>query len=112
MLCAADVSEAQSLCQNLLNELLAGTLPWEMVESEPIDPFSPWEYSVQIEPLGDGRLSSVSIVVTQLLEEQIEVADTETPAPPQFRLTRWVYHPDGPRDLAGEPDFGGASLFE
>jgi prepilin-type N-terminal cleavage/methylation domain-containing protein len=100
---AADITEAQTLCQNLLNELLAGTISWESTESQPIDPFSPWDYTIQIEPIGDGQLSSVTVIVTQHQEERFDESDPKAPAPPQYRLSRWVYRPGASVDPSLEP---------
>ena len=100
---AADITEAQTLCQNLLNELLAGTISWESTDSQPIDPFSPWDYTVQIEPFGDGPLSSVTVTVTQHREERFDESDPKAAAPPQCRLSRWVYRPGATVDPTLEP---------
>lgn len=98
---AADMTEAQTLCQNLLNELLAGEMSWESTEAQPVDPFSAWDYSVQIEPLEDGMLSWVSVIVRQHPAE--ELADADAPAALEFRLTRWVYHPEPDSASNAEP---------
>ncbi len=102
-LCAADLSEAQTLCQNLLNELLSGELSWESTESQPVDPFSPWDYTVQIEPLEDGMLSWVTVIVRQRPEDELDVPAADAPAPLEFRLTRWVYHPESASASNAEP---------
>ena len=99
----AEMTEAQTLCQNLLNELLAGELSWESTETQPVDPFSAWDYSVQIEPLEDGMLSWVSIIVRQRPAEELVDADADAPAALEFRLTRWAYHPEPDSASDAEP---------
>lgn len=100
---AADITEAQTLCQNLMNELLVGTLAWESTETQPIDPFSPWDYTVEIQPLGDGQLSSVVVTVIQHREELFDESDPQAAPPPQYRLSRWVYRPGASLDPTLDP---------
>ena len=62
---AEDLSTAQWLCQNRLNQILAGVAPLESVDSAPLDDDPGWLYSVDIEPVGQAGLEAVRISVTQ-----------------------------------------------
>ena len=47
---ATELTEAQALCNNKMNELLSGIEPIEPVELQPVSLESPWDYSIQLEP--------------------------------------------------------------
>jgi hypothetical protein len=83
---AENLSTAQWLCQNRLNEILAGVVPLENVDSAPLDDDPGWLYSVDVEPMGQAGLESVRVAVTQ---------DTGGVRPGQtFSLVRWVRDPN------------------
>jgi hypothetical protein len=82
---AEDLSTAQWLCQNRLNQILAGVAPLESADSTPLDDDPGWLYSVDIEPVGQAGLEAVRVSVTQ---------DTGGLRPGQTcSLVRWVRDP-------------------
>lgn len=100
---AERITEAQALAHNLLNEMIVGTRPWQVLETpEPVDAWSAWDYRVSIDPVGLGELSRVTITV----EERRDSPDAVSPnasapnkpaiqrddvlSPGAFRLVRWV----------------------
>lgn len=103
---ATEVSEAQFVCHNVMSELLAGTRAWEASRPQPVDPFLPWDYKVQIEPLEIGDLTAIAVTVTEQQERQLApspLAARIESNPREFRLVRWVRRP-----LDNEPsEFGG-----
>lgn len=59
-----ELTQAHTLCHNIMNELVAGIRPWENVTSaQAIDPWTPWEYEVKIESLGFANLAAISVTV-------------------------------------------------
>jgi prepilin-type N-terminal cleavage/methylation domain-containing protein len=93
------ITEAQTIAQNILNELLANVRPWTpSVAAQPVDAWSPWDYQIQIEPVGVGDLLSVAVTVVQRPESTAApLGDDQQPATrqlvtsrPHYRLTRWV----------------------
>jgi len=82
---AEDISTAQWLCQNRLNQIVAGVAPLESVDSAPLDDDPGWLYSVDVEPVGQAGLEAVRVSVTQ---------DTGGLRPGQTcSLVRWVRDP-------------------
>jgi prepilin-type N-terminal cleavage/methylation domain-containing protein len=83
---AKDGAAAQRICQNLLNEILSGSMPLETITDveTPDDP--EWTYSVEIKPLDQFRwepgLAELRVAVAKASEES-------TPGRP-FSLTRWI----------------------
>jgi len=104
---AEELATAQRLCQNKLNEILAGLTALEPVEAEPLDgnvenlqddELTPaiqtdkeptWLHSVEIEPLDEIPLVSVRVRVWQA-ETDDEKADRR---PRAFSLVRWMRDP-------------------
>ncbi len=83
---AESLSTAQWLCQNRLNEILAGVAPLENVDSAPLDDDPGWLYSVDVEPVGQVGLESVRVTVTE---------DTGGARVGQtFSLLRWLRDPN------------------
>jgi hypothetical protein len=104
------ISEAQTLAHNLLSELLADLRPWESTQApQPVDLWSPWDYQLQIEPVGLGDLVAVTVTVVERVEAGAPAAaPLEAPAPDptvltqrrHYRLTRWVR-----RKMAADHEF-------
>jgi hypothetical protein len=92
---AEALSTAQWLCQNRLNQILAGVAPLESVDSTPLDDDPGWLYSVDVEPVGQAGLEAVRVSVTQ---------DTGGLRPGQTcSLVRWVRDPSyQPGTAAGD----------
>ena len=106
---ARELATAQILCENKLNEILAGAARWAEVDDEPIEEHSGWMYSVEIEPRPRtepaGPPGLVALKVTVAPEEsQRRRLETEHHAAKEFSLVRWARQPagssaDGPRFL-------------
>ena len=89
---ADDVTRAQVLCQNKLNELLAGIAPVQSAENEPFEYDADWTYTVQVEPLDLSGLVSVSVTVTEVVLDA-DLANRTDRRPRGFRLVRWMRQP-------------------
>jgi prepilin-type N-terminal cleavage/methylation domain-containing protein len=65
-------ANAQRICQNTLNEMLAGAAPIEPVTDEPLWDEPGWNYSVAAEtlesPLSEPPLAILRVTVTEQLE--------------------------------------------
>ena len=101
---ATELTEAQALCNNKMNELLSGIEPIEPVELQPVSLESPWDYSIQLEPGFANNLLELTVTV-QLHSDQLTTisaqpsadnepddttGDTMAPTNTSFRLTRWI----------------------
>lgn len=60
---AEDATTASRLCQNKLNEIIAGIEPLENVDEQLLEEDQDWKYSVTIEPLEDLSLTAVRVTV-------------------------------------------------
>ncbi len=100
--CSREITEAQTVAHNLLNELLADLRPWDASASlQPVDAWSDWDYVLQVEPVGVGDLVAVTVTVARRTEE--DASSTSSPvessdqalvtSPRQYHLTRWVTRP-------------------
>ena len=101
------LTTAQRLCQNKLNELLAGLTSIETVEAEPLDVAladdtslsadlaeePTWLFSVDVEPLDRPGLVSVRVTVWQAATEDQQEADDEDRRRKAFSLVRWMREP-------------------
>ena len=104
---AAQIAEAQTVAHNLLHELLIQERPLTTNETpEPIDLWSPYDYTVLVEPVGIGQLLSVTVEIyrrqdatpeamleplVQPVGERSGVDQLDRVA--DFRLTRWMRRP-------------------
>lgn len=92
---AVEVTDAQSICRNVMNEVLVGVRPWEEVRRQPVDPFTPWDCSIEIQPTDLVDLFSVTVTVTEpagpgsipLTMDDVDGSSR------QYRLVRWVRRP-------------------
>ena len=89
---ADDVTRAQVLCQNKLNELLAGIAPLEPAEDEALEEDPDWTYTVQVEPLDLAGLVSVSVAVSEVPSDS-DLAGRTDQSRRGFRLVRWMRQP-------------------
>lgn len=107
---ARELATAQILCENKLNEILAGAAPMSAVDGEPLEDQPGWIFTVSIEPVsqtasaspsrersgspnsGDVGLSALTVTVAPEGENQPEKDHRSSK---EFSLTRWV------RDSAG-----------
>ncbi len=91
---AEDETLAQLLCQNTMQELLAGIEPLQAVSAREVDQYPQWTYSVDIEPLTDVPLIAITVTLTRLPDEDqdLPVAGEDAMERPLhgFRLIRWV----------------------
>lgn len=84
-----DLSTAQLLCQSKLNELLAGALPVEPVQSQPLDDNLGWLYSVELAPAGRLGLTAVRVTVAKDDSGRAQALQDAKP-PKHFTLVRWA----------------------
>ena len=92
---AVEVTDVQSICRNVMNEVLAGVRPWEEVRRQPVDPFTPWDCSIEIRPTDLVDLFSVTVAVMEpagpgsnpLAMDEVDNSSR------QYRLVRWVRRP-------------------
>jgi Tfp pilus assembly protein PilV len=83
---AEDMAKAQYLCQNKMNEMLAGMDAIDPADNEAIEDAPGWLFSVAIEPLSQPGLVAVRVTVSQ------EVEEGQTGR--EFTLVRWVRDPE------------------
>lgn len=84
---ADDFATAQRLCQNVLNEILAGVTPPDAVENEPFTDEPGWLYSIELTPVGVCDMLQLKVTVSQ---EPAENRPTR-----QFSLVRWMRPAEG-----------------
>ena len=85
------LTQAQGLCHNKINEIMAGLIPLEPVENESAAVDSPWDVTIQLEPMSGNGIVAVTVIVKEHTE-QTSVTDTATSTPPlEFRLVRWLF---------------------
>jgi prepilin-type N-terminal cleavage/methylation domain-containing protein len=86
---AESLANAQRICQNVLNEILAGAAPLEPLKDMPLLDEPGWSYSVAFEPLAlplrSPRLGILRVTVTE------QSAGPQLPV--QFTLWRFVRAP-------------------
>lgn len=90
---AEDLSTAQRLCQNRLNEILAGAAPLEEVENEELLDGEGWTCTVRLEQAGQFGLVALRVTVAR------EAAPSRKTR--EFSLVQWI--PD-PGIAAGDMD--------
>lgn len=85
---ADDQTIAQNLCFSKMNAILAGLEDLAIVEDEPIELDSPWDYNVTIEPVGVSDLLEVTVRV-KWRRESLEEQESDGPTP-NFYIRRWI----------------------
>ncbi len=90
---ATDVTEAQSIANNVLTEILAGVRPWESITAERIDPLLPWNVAVQIEPTEVTELDAITVAVFKQPPPGATPIDRDEAERRAYRLVRWVRRP-------------------
>lgn len=98
---AEEMTTAQILCQNRLNEMLIGALPMVDVEEEELEDAPGWVCTVKIDPTDHAGLSALRVTVAQQAPEGSQGAPEDKPTR-QFTLVRWV-------PSAGEADGSGST---
>jgi hypothetical protein len=86
---ADEFTRAQTLCQNKLNELLAGIQPLQSVENQTFLYDDQWTYAVQVEPVDVSGLSRITVTVTEVVSDADLARRTDQHAR-AFRLVRWT----------------------
>ncbi len=84
---AEDRSMAQLYCQNITEELLAGTRPLRAVTPTLFEG-GDWVYMIQIEPLDQANLTQVAVTV-----QRLDDPDATLPSEDEmdgYRLVRWM----------------------
>jgi prepilin-type N-terminal cleavage/methylation domain-containing protein len=96
---AEQLTAAQLFCRSRLNEIVSGAAPLESQPASVVPELPGWSCHVQVEPVGEYDLQSVTVTVTR---DQSAALDTKTSRKGKsFALTRWVYTKDH-GSLAGE----------
>ena len=85
---ADDATIAQNLCFSKMSEILSGITELAVIEDEPIELDSPWDYSVDIEPIGVSDLLEVTVRV-KWRTDSLEGLENEKPTP-NFYIRRWL----------------------
>lgn len=96
---AEDVEQlttAQLLCQTQLNSILAGSLPWDSADHQPIADAPGWVYTVEIQPLDSFDLAELRVTVSP----EPTADDHQPTGGRQFTLVRWM-RPSQPAALDG-----------
>ena len=89
---SARITTAQTLCQNKLNEVVAGVVPLMPVVDAPFHESPDWIYSINIEPMWN-ELVSVKVSVHQTNELTLPrdaIRDVALPRKPHYSLVRWL----------------------
>jgi Tfp pilus assembly protein PilV len=82
---AEDLSLAQRLCENRINEMLCGATAMEAVENEELDEEGGWTCSVTLDPAPNPDLVAVRVTVAR------EAAPSRRAR--EFSLVRWMSMP-------------------
>jgi hypothetical protein len=90
---AMDVTEAQTVANNVMSEILVGLRAWQSTTAERVDPFQPWDVSVQIEPTEIDELSAVTVAVFQRPPPGAMPVQRDEAERRAYRLVRWVRRP-------------------
>ncbi len=93
---SVEMTEAQNICHNKMAELMSGLSPLTAIKDEPAAIDSPWNYSVQIEPVGFRDLYSLTVSVSQQHNALADSAGDSKPVGPVYHLTRWASVGDFP----------------
>ncbi len=89
---SARITTAQTLCQNKLNEVVAGVVPLMPVVDAPFHELPDWTYTINIEPMWN-ELVSVKVSVYQTNESNGPpgaVQAVTLPGKPRYSLVRWL----------------------
>lgn len=82
-----DRTKAQILCQNIVQELLAGVRPLDNVSPELIEG-DQWVHSIGIEMVEGSTLAAVTVTVARIDEEESALPTEEEMS--GYRLVRWM----------------------
>lgn len=122
---ARELATAEILCENKLNEILAGAAPMSAVDGEPLEDQPGWIYTVTIEPVSQSANASspgavspssrtstnrsgsssspadahngLSVLKVTVAPEEEQNREKEHRSSKEFSLTRWVRDPAGSR---------------
>jgi len=104
-----DRTQSQLICQDIMQEIIAGIRPLQNVSTTTVEEYPQWQYAVEVQPLGDTPLIVVSVTVARLPEEdngsgpEVPAAATSSTEPLRgYRLVRWVR--SGGRGVSGAAD--------
>lgn len=87
---ATDVTEAQTIGNNVMSEILAGLRPLESSSAQPVDPYLPWDFSIQIEPTEIDELAAVTVAVFKRPLPGSRPVERDAAERRAYRLVRWV----------------------
>ncbi len=104
-----DRTAAQLICQNVMQEILAGIRPLQNVSPTPAEDNEQFEYAVDVRPLAGTPLLVVAVTVARLPSEDELAAQPAQPTQSLttsdeplrgYRLIRWIR--SGGRGVAGD----------
>jgi hypothetical protein len=81
-----DRTQSQLLCQNLMDELLAGIRPLESVSPTETED-GQWVYEIDLQRRGNPLLVAITVTVARLEEDELLPIDEELVG---YRLVRWL----------------------
>lgn len=105
-----DRTQTQLICQNIMQEILAGVRPLQTVSPTTVEDNEQFEYTVDVAPLGGAPLIVVSVTVARLpSEDDLETQPLTTSDEPLrgYRLVRWIR--SGGRGVGGDSSQTGSA---
>jgi len=93
---SSDLTRAQLLCQSLVDEIVAGSIPAESVNDQPFpttiaDPEQMWRYRIEIDPADIEATTPENVAVLRVTVTQA-IAGSRKPL--SFSLVRWLADPN------------------
>ncbi|MHB8862093.1 MAG: type IV pilus modification PilV family protein [Pirellulaceae bacterium] len=96
---AADRTQAQLLCQNIMQEILAGARPLAPVSPESFEG-NAWVFMVDVEAVPSASLSKITVQVDRLEDETGRLPTEEEMG--GFRLVQWMRSAKSPAETSEE----------
>jgi type II secretory pathway component PulJ len=82
---AQQLSEAQNACESVLQSIVAGALPLEPLENEPLDSHPEWVVTVEIQAPPANGVAAVQV--------RVDSDTRQGKSPRTFSLYRWISDP-------------------
>jgi hypothetical protein len=92
---AEDLAAAQLLCEARITEILAGIIPAETLEEEPLSEAPDWVISQELLPLEQPGVVALSVTVTRAPEDLVSLATAPAQEQKEVSVTlvRWMLDP-------------------
>jgi hypothetical protein len=93
---AEDLAAAQLLCEARITEILAGIVPAETLEEEPLAEAPAWVITQELLPLEQPGVLALSVTVTRGSEDMVSPATAPATEKKEVSVTlvRWMLDPD------------------